>query len=534
LHRKLSRYTHGFALDEKAWDASLSRPLLEGVRDLRWRFMVNSYKNEDEAKQAKTRLYRLYEDIIETVLTTGLGEYFSKEKGGPSGSGNTGPDNTLIIYALLAAGYYKITDRGFSQFIRDVILALYGDDNTMTVNPDVIDDFNGRSIRAFFARYGVEVKDENLDPRPLNDLDFLKKKFVVHKRSVVFRPVDPDKHLASLALRMTDPSPSGRLGRACAVRQLVVFCPREYLIVDEWCKKLIEQHAAGLLGDEAWVGAIAQYLPLDTLVAHFLRPQEHGQLQAWGTFIAENEHVLEFPGIDVDCDDLIEDSFAQAKDPESSKIIEARAGTPGNTPPQAGPEGGMPIETHGGVKTEGLPPEHSGVHGRLTGRIEEGFKPDGVLKTEEIMTKAEEGPTKAQRKNARRKAAKQASNAPIASHPVTRKVFKTFITGDKTKSAQSAGVCAADFPGLAHTATWVVHTIRAKYIDTSDKPSGFVMLKCGDQVVGDHAGKSPILWMSTSTMRKDAKEPAFSLAVERDEDGPFVIEISVTATLYPV
>merc|ERR1712127_791823 len=40
LYRKLSRYAKGFALDERAWDASLIRPLLERVRDLRWRFLL--------------------------------------------------------------------------------------------------------------------------------------------------------------------------------------------------------------------------------------------------------------------------------------------------------------------------------------------------------------------------------------------------------------------------------------------------------------------------------------------------------------
>jgi hypothetical protein len=273
LYRKLSRYTHGFALDEKAWDASLSRPLLEGVRDLRWRFISGSYSDDDASDMAKRRLHRLYEDIIESVVTTGIGEYFQKVKGNPSGSGNTGPDNTFIMYALLAASYHKTTGRNYNQFNRDVSLAIYGDDNTFTVNPDVIDRFNGASIKEVLARYGVEVKGENLEPRPLDELDFLKKRFVKEGNTVVFRPIDPDKHVASLALRMVDPSPAGRLGRACAVRQLLVFAPVEYHLVDTWCRKLLDTYKH-LAGDEDWDGAVSQYLPLDTLIAHYLRPQE--------------------------------------------------------------------------------------------------------------------------------------------------------------------------------------------------------------------------------------------------------------------
>jgi len=265
VYRKLSAHARGFALDESQYDTSLHAALLTGVRDLRWGWL-----GLPESSDHKVRFYNLYDDVIKSRLITPLGDVFAKDGGNPSGSPNTVVDNTISLYILLAYAFIQNTGGTYSDFITHVEALLYGDDNTLTVSEEMIGAFNGRSIQASFKEFGVIVKDDNLDPRPLDELDFLKKKFVDVGGTKVFCPLDPEKHLHSLLLR----SKGGvvdKLGRACAVRQLVFFS-NVYPIVDGWCKHLIKSYKGPQ--SKEWKNALAQYLSPRQVAASYMVPME--------------------------------------------------------------------------------------------------------------------------------------------------------------------------------------------------------------------------------------------------------------------
>jgi hypothetical protein len=267
VYKKLSTHPRGFALDEKDYDTSLHACLMRGIRDLRWRWLnLGLPDDSDDA----IRFRNLYSDIIKSRLITPLGDIFAKGGGNPSGSPNTVVDNTIALFILLAYAFIKATDGTYSDFIKFVEALLYGDDNTLTVAEEIIDVFNGRSIKSSLAEFGVVVKDENLDPRPLEELDFLKKKFVDVGGVKVFCPLDPEKHLHSLLLRSKG-GVAEKLARACAVRQLVFFSST-YPIVDDWCKHLIRNYK-GPQTDE-WKEALAQYLPPQQIAASYMVPME--------------------------------------------------------------------------------------------------------------------------------------------------------------------------------------------------------------------------------------------------------------------
>lgn len=258
LYRKLKRFNRGFALDEKSFDTTMIALLLSKVRDMRWKWLERTTPPQNRA-ELKAKFWALYDDIINTVIVTPLGEFIQKFRGNPSGSSNTVVDNTLVLYAMLAFCWIKTVSRSYAEFESKTAKALYGDDNTFTVCESVIDKFCGTNIRKWAAEIGINVKDVNLQPRPVLELDFLKKNFVLAGRIAVFAPLDSWKYVSSLLLRTKkNATPALRLGRACAIRQLVFFSTA-FPIVDSWCKKLIETHDGECTEQVEWDLAKAQY-----------------------------------------------------------------------------------------------------------------------------------------------------------------------------------------------------------------------------------------------------------------------------------
>jgi hypothetical protein len=265
VYKKLSAHLRGFALDEVHYDTSLHSVLMYGVRDLRWGWL-----GLPEESEHRTRFHNLYEDVVHSRLITPLGDIFGKAGGNPSGSPNTVVDNTIALFILLAYAFIQTTGGAYSDFVSLVEALLYGDDNTLTVDESIIDVFNGRSIKRSMEEFGVEVKDKDLDPRPLDELDFLKKKFVDVGGMKVFCPVDPEKHLHSLLIRSKG-TVVERLARACAVRQLVFFSP-VFPVVDDWCKHLIKTYNGPQTLE--WKNAVAQYLTPRQIAASYMIPME--------------------------------------------------------------------------------------------------------------------------------------------------------------------------------------------------------------------------------------------------------------------
>jgi hypothetical protein len=135
--------------------------------------------------------------------------------------------------------------------------------------------------------------------------------------------------------------------------------------------------------------------------------------------------------------------------------------------------------------------------------------------------------TKTQRKNARRRAK--------ANEVVSRPVHTAYLRGDAKLVKGEMALKLSKFPTLdQNAATWVVHTARVKYIDSAAAPDGIVKLVCGGKTVADQAGKSPQLWINVPTARIAADQAALQVGVERDSEGGFALEVTITATTFTV
>lgn len=229
LVNRLKRHRLGFELDESDYDASVFRAALWGQCDLRYRFL----RTDHQTPENMMRLHNLYYDIIHSIMVTPLGDVIVKDTGNPSGQGNTIVDNTMILYRLLAYAYYLLWKKqhpndqsrlkelqrkleqneldddesidevsieeeltsikkralSYAHFVRDVEMALNGDDNTFSVSDEIIGWFNARAIAEIWTGIGVTTKSPNWEPIPVEQLNFLSHSTRFDEKMGLFLPV---------------------------------------------------------------------------------------------------------------------------------------------------------------------------------------------------------------------------------------------------------------------------------------------------------------------------------------------------------
>jgi len=215
LFRKLKKFNNGFALDESQYDSSLRAYLMWAVAEFRWSML----REEDRTPDTLARLQVYYRNLINTVIITSDGVFIQKQGGNPSGSVNTIVDNTLILFMLLAYGWIMTCPnemRSYEAFEANLALALCGDDNTWTVSDEALCFFNARSLIEEWAKIGVITTTDCLDPRPVEELDFLSA-FTVFVDGVAVPLYSREKLLTSLLYSRLPGDPSYTLTRASAM-----------------------------------------------------------------------------------------------------------------------------------------------------------------------------------------------------------------------------------------------------------------------------------------------------------------------------
>jgi len=148
--------------------------------------------------------------------------FVMKKGGNPSGSVNTIVDNTLILYMLMAYGWIMVSPESeckYSSFTDNLSLALVGDDNTWTVSDAALEFFNARSLIAEWKILGVTTTTDCLEPRPVEELDFLSA-HTVFIDGVAVPLYQRDKLLTSLLYSSHPEDPAYTLTRAAGILQI--------------------------------------------------------------------------------------------------------------------------------------------------------------------------------------------------------------------------------------------------------------------------------------------------------------------------
>lgn len=262
LFHKLSRFPSGYALDVKRWDSHFPRCLFERIRDFRFSCLSQQHQTPEHHQ----RFTRLYEQIIRSATVMSWGEVIATRLGNPSGSPNTVVDNTLGLYALVAFCWIRSCQEAgletdYGNFQEEVVMALYGDDNTFTASEGGLQLLSPTLVKRFALELGFVVTSDSEVPKPVMELDFLSSRF--HRLPnglVVWKPKDPEKAKASLAYR-GDGNLFTTWSRACAHRINSYWEASVYEIADQFCRHLLHRIDAVVgKSDREWQRLKPEYL----------------------------------------------------------------------------------------------------------------------------------------------------------------------------------------------------------------------------------------------------------------------------------
>jgi uncharacterized protein YeaC (DUF1315 family) len=256
LIRKLKKHPNGFALDESQYDSSLRAYMMWAVAEFRWRML----RSEDQTPEMKERLLSYYRNLVNTMIITSDGVFVLKQGGNPSGSVNTISDNTLILFILLAYGWIMVVPDelcNYEAFCRETSLALCGDDNTWTVSDVAVPFFNARALIEVWDHIGVTTTTDCMDPRPVDELDFLSA-FTVYIDGVAVPLYNREKLLTSLLYSRHPDDAAFTLVRACALLRIAWadVQMRDYL--KELITWLVQRFGPVLSGTNEWRLAMTQ------------------------------------------------------------------------------------------------------------------------------------------------------------------------------------------------------------------------------------------------------------------------------------
>jgi len=255
LYRKLKKFDNGFALDESQYDSSLRAYVMWAVAEFRWSML----REEDRTPDNLARLQVYYRNLVNTVIITSDGVFVQKQGGNPSGSVNTIVDNTLILYMLLAYGWIMRCPnamRSYESFEENLALALCGDDNTWTVSTEALSFFNARSLIEEWAKIGVITTTDCLDPRPVEELDFLSA-FTVFVDGVAIPLYSREKLLTSLLYSRSPGDPAYTLVRAAALLRVGWADVQLRGYLREFISWLVDSYGFVLRDSKEWKDALA-------------------------------------------------------------------------------------------------------------------------------------------------------------------------------------------------------------------------------------------------------------------------------------
>jgi len=218
--RQLSRFKNGMEFDATQWDSSLAQRVLRAVCAFR-----KSMLDPRLGSEYHVALDRVYDEIIQGLCVLPGGHVFMKNAGNPSGSPNTVVDNTLGLYLVFAyitilAFKEKGVDISFEDFNKNVVAAMYGDDNTVTISDEWIGTLSAETILRISTAIGVAFRNEYPELRRVEDLKFLNMK--TRKVNGVWMPFpDTDKMRGSML--NNDGSAVYRYVRLCGLRTVAFF-----------------------------------------------------------------------------------------------------------------------------------------------------------------------------------------------------------------------------------------------------------------------------------------------------------------------
>lgn len=185
------------------------------IRKFRWNMFSTEVKTPGNFK----RLCYYYSESIQSYLTLVSGYVLCTYHGLKSGFGSTSTDGTIHHAAALFYAYITLVGGDYSHFKKNVVAALYGDDEILSYSDEVREKFTFEKRSECYRHFGMRMKPEaHRASTDLTGATFLGGRLKqLPTGQWVSEPVDPRKMVASL---LKPPKPQTReqtLARAIAL-----------------------------------------------------------------------------------------------------------------------------------------------------------------------------------------------------------------------------------------------------------------------------------------------------------------------------
>jgi len=161
----------------------------------------------------------------------------------PSGAPPTPTFNCLANHLYMRYAAFKVLGLDFN-FNKYVYLIVLGDDHVFSVHPAFIDRFNEKSVQSELAVIGQEYTPEDKsaefgDPRRLEDVTFLKRKWLMHKKSGKYEaPLDIDTIVDMMNWNKKGPNSIGDTETIIATA-FEELCLHSREVFDYWKLKIV-------------------------------------------------------------------------------------------------------------------------------------------------------------------------------------------------------------------------------------------------------------------------------------------------------
>ncbi len=209
LWRKMDVFEDNYEQDFAEFDSSEFREILANCGQFRWETLHES----DRTLENLVRYVCLFRNTIDSVMLMPDGNIVQKHTGQPSGDINTINNNTLVNFQCLAYAYFrKFPNNTPSDFERDVLAALVGDDNQTAVRKGV--DFSVKDTIKYLAELYMTITTPCMEPRRAADCVFLSRTFTTIIDGKRVPVLDSNKMRASMRYSERSGDPAYSLIRA--------------------------------------------------------------------------------------------------------------------------------------------------------------------------------------------------------------------------------------------------------------------------------------------------------------------------------
>lgn len=178
--------TVGFDADFKDWDATIPRAIMERLHRIYNRIYEATPRDRSTLNDDNQIRKYLHSVLWGPLLT--LGQYVVQAPGGQvSGQPATTIDNCMVGLIIMYYAWKKLAPAklsNFQSFLDNVRIAVYGDDQIVTVKPECLGFFNLETVKEIIGHdIGMEITSAAKDGKiltfkHLEEMEFLKRNFV--------------------------------------------------------------------------------------------------------------------------------------------------------------------------------------------------------------------------------------------------------------------------------------------------------------------------------------------------------------------